>query len=197
MNPALQWLQWAWESSVAVSMATCKGGGRICGLIRLSQIQSRAKMDFLMRLLAALKTQIEFKRDRRRHQKTIWRRKAQWPGHPSTATPLKACVSPCEGVRRVIRPHCRPPSPQGWCSSGQCAAEMSQLPTRRKQVSGTVLEGVLELAVPESLWEMSPASPSPLLQFTEGGLFRFSLTADLQSGPAGTLFCVGAPVAHG
>lgn len=66
---------------------------------------------------------------------------------------------------------------------------MSQLPTRRKQVSGTVLEGVLELAVPESLWEMNPASPSPLLQFTEG-LFRFSLTADVQSGPAGTLLCV-------
>lgn len=66
---------------------------------------------------------------------------------------------------------------------------MSQLPTRRKQVSGTVLEGVLELAVPESFWEMSPASPSPLLQFAEGGFFGFSLIANVQPAPGVTLLC--------
>lgn len=108
LNPAQQGLQWTWASRVAITRATCKGRGSVCRLIRLSQIQSRAKMDFLMRLLAALKTQIEFKRDSRRHQKTIWRQKAQWARTPSMGNAPASWSFLGGGARRAVKSHSPP-----------------------------------------------------------------------------------------
>lgn len=129
-------------SGIAVSMATCKGGGSICGLIRLSQIQSRAKMDFLMRLLAALKTQIEFKkRQTPPSENNLASEDPMGQGGQRRQHPV-SLRSPWDGSRRVSRPHC------GVVELS--ATEMSKPPTQKKAGSGdrAIPEGVPELAKP-------------------------------------------------
>lgn len=96
-----------------------------------------------MRLLAALKTQIEFKkRQTPPSENNLVSEGPEGQGvqrgqHPTSLR------SPWVESRRVNRPHCR--------IVGGSATKMSKLPTRKKAGSWdrTILEGVPELAMPE------------------------------------------------
>lgn len=96
-----------------------------------------------MRLLAALKTQIEFKkRLAPPSENDLVSEGPEGQGvrrgqHPTSLR------SPWVGSKRVNRPHCG--------IVGGSATEMSKLPTRKKTGSWdrTILEGVPELAMPE------------------------------------------------
>lgn len=80
-------------------------------------------MDFLMRLLAALKTQIEFRRDGGRHQKTIWRlRLWETRDTPAWGTPKpEFSLNGGEGTLGVPTPL---QLPGYWGFSGSCGPEL-------------------------------------------------------------------------
>lgn len=89
LGEAASWSPWRREG------AQHAGGGRrgLHALISLQSDSIPSEMDFLMRLLAALKTQIEFRRNGGRHQKTIWRLGPWGAGHASAGIPPPLSLS--------------------------------------------------------------------------------------------------------
>lgn len=130
--PPQQGPQWALGSSVAVSMATRKEGGGRGKRLRIDPAQSDSIPGkngfFLMRLLAALKTQIEFKR--RQTPPSENNLASEGPG--GQLAQLRLALGGVRAGRR--RPHCHPRSsgtvPQGcaWLCSG---AEQAAQPEER------------------------------------------------------------------
>lgn len=129
-----------------------------------------------MRLLAALKTQIEFKkRLARPSENDLVSEGPEGQGvrrgqHPTSLR------SPWVGSKRVNRPHCG--------IVGGSATEMSKLPTRKKTGSWdrTILEGVPELAMPER----TPLGSDSPISAPKWRCSSLVLGVEVQSGPGAT-----------